>query len=272
MEKHSKVYQSDKFSVALTSNLSLFLYPHALYIFAKDENQVTQAIHVYREQIDDLASIIQNDDLLQIKIPVTVFVHHPSFALIPGGLFKKGEESIYLNYVTEQDENAIYFATGIESNKIQLAGSISGDWHRTLEASFPEVTYHHGASSFLSLAFHERQNLLGQEILLYLFEGKMYAACFTDQELSSFTLFDIHEQQDLIKYPRALMKQHGYNPAHARINVIGSCKNLESSENWGRQYFHQYVTMNPHQALSLGAGIGEVSQLGILEVFWQFEA
>lgn len=271
MKKYLTEYKSDKFNVESTASLSLFLYPRSTYLFARDQNQSILAILGFSQSIEKLSELIQAEELLALSVPISVFTHDPNFALVPGGLFVKGEEATYLQYAAEQKKPAHYFSTGIEGNKIQLLGAIDHETHALLSGTFPQVTFHHGACSFLSYLFYSRANLLGQEILIQLLDDKMYIACFTDQELASFGMFDLLSQEDLIKYPRALMAQHEYNPAHARVTVLGSSKSIETDEEWGKNYFHQYVSASPKSNQTLALGLEPAADFGMLEAFWQFD-
>lgn len=270
MEKHLTVSKSDKFNVDSTASLSLFLYPESIFIFGKDQNEAILAIHKYEVEAEKILELLYSDELLSLSVPVKVFPHSGNFVLVPGALFTKGEGETYLNFASEQGEDAFHFSSGLESGKIQLVGGMSNEIYQALLAKYPEVAIHHGASSFLSYLFHQRQNFLGQEILVNLIGSKMYAACFTDQELVSFGMFDLDTQEDLVKYPRALMAQHGYNPAHARITVIGKSESIQTDDAWGKQYFHQYISSEPKPNQNLHSGMDPVENFGILEAFWQF--
>ncbi len=269
MEASFTEFKSDKFDVADTESLSLFLYPKTIWVFAKDKNQATQAVFGFPNNGSDLMAQLDQSPINSLNVPIHLFTHLSNFVLVPGSLYVKGEESNYLMF-SEEAEGQHSFASAIQGGRMHLVGSVSEDLEKAISNRFNEVSFHHGGSSFLDFVMNEKANLLGQEVILYLADNQMYAACFTDQELVSFGVFDLNEQEDLIKYPRALITQHGYNPIHARVNVIGKSEGIDSSVEWGKQFFQHYSEMKPKPNQNLVSGLESVRDFGFLEAFWQF--
>lgn len=272
MEKNLKVFKSDKFGVVDPASLSLFLYPKSAYVFLKDANQSTIAIHSYHEyEESQLKKLLESDPLLKKNLPLKVYFHQTNVSLVPGILFQSGQEKSYLSFVTEQNDDDFFFSTTMDSNNIQIVSSISENNSKVLQANFSEITYRHGACSFLSYAFKERFNLIDQEILVNVFEGNLYAAAFSNQELMSFNIFELENQNDFVKYVRVLIEQLKFNKNHVRISVYGKVEGLDLSKSWGDKYFHNYQLKKLHANQNFASGMKNIDQLGIIETSWQFD-
>ena len=272
MENNLKVFKSDRFDVEDASSLSLFLYPNALFIFAKDSNQSNLGIHEYTPaRLEDLEQLIISDPLLKNDIPCTVYFHNADFSLVPGVLFHPGKESEYLAFATQTESPVSYFNTPLDSNNLQVVSCISSKVKKSLEARFSELIFHHGSISFLSYLFKERFNLLGQEILLSVFENQLYAAAFTNQELSVFNRFEIAGKEDILKYALILIEQLGYDRNLVRINLYEATKASEITEEWGSGYFQNFRLLTPHANQNYTHGFKHLKSLNLFEANWQFD-
>ena len=69
-------------------------------------------------------------------------------------------------------------------------GTIQKDLADILSQDKSDITFHHGASSFISFAVKEKFNLLNQEIMVLVQKGFFYLIAFTNQELSLFNKFE----------------------------------------------------------------------------------
>ncbi|MFT7364885.1 MAG: hypothetical protein ACI9UV_003100, partial [Algoriphagus sp.] len=141
---------------------------------------------------------------------------------------------------------------------------------RTLSARFSELSFHHGSVSFLSYLFKERFNLIGQEILIYFFDGNMYSAAFTDQELSIFNIFEINSLEDILKYLLILVKQLEYNRNLVRISVFNEPDPKGINEEWGKSYFNNFRMIQASANQSYTHGFKNLKHLSLFEVNWQF--
>jgi len=272
LEKNLKVYKSDKFGVVDPASLSLFLYPKSAIVFLKDSNHSTIAIHSYQNfEESQLDKLLKFDILLKKNLPLKVYFHRSNFSLVPGILFQSGQEKSYLSFVKEQNEDDFFFSTALDSNNIQIVSSISASNSKVLKANFSEIIYHHGACSFLSYAFKERFNLIDQEILVNVFRGNLYAAAFSNQELTAFNIFELEKEEDFVKYVRILIEQLKFNKIHVRITVYGTVEGLVFSQSWGNKYFRNYQTKKPHANQNFASGLKNIDQLGIIETSWQFD-
>ncbi|MDN3202526.1 DUF3822 family protein [Algoriphagus sediminis] len=271
METSFKEFKSDKFDVSDAESLSLFIYPNSLLVFVHDKNRTIKAAFRFpRTNSSDLFSNLDQSPIGDIKVPIKVFNHLSNFVLVPGSLYVKGEEDTYLKF-SDGGSEQIAFSSPIEGGKMYLIGSIDKEIRDTFSSRFDQITFHHGCASFLDYIMNQKGNLLGQEVILNMVENKLYGACFTDQELVSFGVFDLNEQEDLIKYPRALIAQHGYNPMHVRINILGKSDGINTSEDWGKQYFKYFSELEPRPKQNLANGLESVKDFGFLEAFWQFD-
>ncbi|WP_158587728.1 DUF3822 family protein [Algoriphagus lacus] len=272
MENNLKVYKSDKFDVEDTASLSLFLYPHSFFVFAKDQNQANIGIHHYQDfSWEKLEWLLGTDPLLRNDVPVKVYFHQKGFSLVPGALFQPGKEKEYLHFAQELAEDVVCFASGLDSNNLQVVSYIGQKLKKTLDARYSEVSLHHGSCSFLSYLFKERFNLIGQEILINYFKSHIYIAAFTDQDLSIFNIFEIAGKEDLLKYALITMDQLKYERNHVRISVFGATEKSGITEDWGKDYFQNFRLVNPHANQNYTHGFKHLKSENVLEAFWQYE-
>jgi hypothetical protein len=267
-----KVYKSDKFDVDDTTGLSLFLYPNSLAIFAKDKNQANIGIHYYTTfDWENLDSLLVSDQFLRLDIPTKIHLHQLEFSLVPGVLYYPGKESTYLSFVGNQEKENFYFTTPLDSNNIQLVSYLSEKLKKSLEARFTDLSYFHGASSFLSYLFKERFNLISQEILVCILDNHFYAAAFTDQELSVFNIFEIESKEDILKYVTILISQLNYDQNHVRISVFGATAKNDITDDWGKAYFQHFRIKTPHSNQNYSHGFKHLKSGGLFETYWQFD-
>ncbi|RAI83741.1 DUF3822 family protein [Algoriphagus yeomjeoni] len=272
MESNLKVFKSDRFDVEDASNLSLFLYPDSLFIFAKDKNQTNICIHEYLNfDWNSLEQLVISDHLLKNDIPATIYLHQPDFSLVPGVLFQPGEEATYLSFASEQHPNTSYFSTPLDSNNLQILSGIAGKLKKSLQARFSELTFHHGSVSFLSYLFKERFNLIGQEILISIFGNQIYAAAFSNQELAAFNMFSIDSKDDILKYTLIFIEQLKFDRNHVRISLFGATSESEITEEWGKAYFHHFRLLNPHANQNYTHGFKHLKSVNLFETNWQFD-
>ncbi|MDI1323008.1 MAG: DUF3822 family protein [Algoriphagus sp.] len=272
MENNLKVFKSDKFDVEDTASLSLFLYPDSLYIFAKDKNQANIGIHFYAHfNWNNLEQLILSDQLLRNDVPAKIYLHHDGFSLVPGVLFSPGNEETYLTFSTDLKKENTFFSTPLDSNNLQVVSFIPDKIKRILKARFSEVSFYHGACSFLSYLFKERFNLIGQEILLSVFGTHMYAAVFVDQELSAFNMFEITDKEDILKYSIILINQLKLDRNHVRLSIFGASEMNGITEEWCKKYFHHARLINPHANQNYSHGFKHLKSVNLFETNWQFD-
>ncbi|WP_083639144.1 DUF3822 family protein [Algoriphagus marinus] len=271
METDLKVFKSDRFDIQEVSGLSLFLYPHSLHIFAKDANGSNSCIHSYSSfSENDLDKLILSDQLMRNDLPINVYIHQSYFALVPGVLFQPENEAVYLEFAGKPKGNLFYFNSALDSNNLQIVSAIPEKVKKSLDARFSEINLFHGSVSILSYLFKERFNLIGQEILIYSFEGHMYATAFSDQELAVFNMFDIDTEDDILKYILILIKQLKYDRIHVRITILGFDSALKITEDWGKSYFQNFRIISPTSNQNYNQGFKNLKSLNLFEVNWQY--
>lgn len=272
MESNLKVFKSDRFDVEDTASLSLFLYPDSLFIFAKDKNQTNICIHEYVDfEWNSLEQLVISDHLLKTDIPTKIYLHQHDFSLVPGVLFQSGQESSYLAFAGDQKGNLSYFNTPLDSNNLQVLSCISVKLKKALEARFSELSFHHGSVSFLSYLFKERFNLIDQEILVSILGNQLYAAAFSKQELAVFNIFTIDGKEDVLKYSMILLEQLKFDRNHVRISVFGATKESGITEQWGKEYFHNFRLLTPHANQTFTHGFKNLKSINLFETNWQFD-
>lgn len=272
MENNLKVYKSDKFDVEDTAGLSLFLYPHSLFIFAQDKNQANIGIHHYQQfDLGGLEGLFSTDPLLRNDVPAKFYFHQSAFSLVPGAIFQPGKERAYLQFAENLPEEASFFYSPLDSNNLQVVSYISTKLRKDLDARFSEITLHHGCTSFLSYLFKERFNLADQEILVNYFQSHIYLAAFTDQDLSVFNMFEISGNEDILKYILITVDQLNYDRNLVRISLYGATGDSGITEVWGKEYFQNFRLLNPHANQNYSHGFKHLKSENLLEAYWQYE-
>ncbi|MFL0683478.1 MAG: DUF3822 family protein [Algoriphagus aquaeductus] len=272
MENNLKVYKSDKFDVEDTASLSLFLYPHTLFVFAKDKNNSNIAVHHHLKfDWNKMEEEFNSDPLLKIDVPAKIYVHEGLFNLIPGVLFQTGKEGDYLQLTGQVPENAHFFNSPLDSNNLQIVSFLSQKIKKNLDARFSENQIIHGASSFLSYLFKERFNLIGQEILVDYQQTHIYLAAFTDQDLSVFNRFEISSKEDMLKYILIMIETLRYDRNHVRINLFGVPEKSDINEAWGSLYFTHFRILKPHANQNYSHGFKHLKSEHIFETYWQYD-
>lgn len=272
MENNLKVYKSDKFDVVDISNLSLFIYPKSLLIFAKDHNQANIGIHNYPNfNLEKLDTLFSSDPILKQDVPVKLYFHTQIFSLIPGALFQPGKELEYLGFASELSPSARFFSSALDSNNLQIVSLISSELKKNLEARYSEIALHHGSCSFLSYLFKERFNLIGQEILVNYFHSHIYIAAFTDQDLSLFNMFEISSNEDILKYILITIDQLKYDRNYVRISIFGTTSSSKITESWGNDYFQNFKLATPHANQNYSHGFKHLKDENVFESYWQYD-
>jgi hypothetical protein len=272
LENNLKVYKSDRFDVEDTAGLSLFLYPHSLFIFAKDKNQENISIHHYQDFVlDDLEGLFSTDPLLRNDFPAKFYFHQSAFSLVPEALYQPGEENAYLQFAENLPEDVHFFSSPLDSNNLQVLSYISAKLRKNLNARFSEITLHHGCTSFLSYLFKERFNMTEQEILVNYFQSHIYIAAFANQDLSVFNIFEISGNDDILKYISIVIAQLNFDPSKVQISLFGADSENGITEDWGRAYFHNFRLSHPHANQIYSHGFKHLKSENVFEVYWQFE-
>ncbi len=272
MENNLKVYKSDKFDVEDTAGLSLFLYPHSLFVFAKEKNQANIGIHHYQKfDLENLEGLFGTDPLLRTDVPAKFYFHQAGFSLVPGVLFQAGSEREYLQFAEKLPDAAHFFSTPLDSANLQAVSFIPTKLRKNLDARFSEITLHHGSCSFLSYLFKERFNLIGQEVLVNYFKSHIYVAAFTDQDLSVFNFFEINGKEDILKYVLITISQLNFGRSHVRVSLFGATEKSGITEAWGKGYFQNFRLVNPHANQNYSHGFKHLKSENVLESYWQYE-
>lgn len=237
----------DKYDSNLVSYLSLFLYGHIRILLAKDVNQKVVAVHTWNllASAENPISNVWKDSLYQMDVPTKVFVHNQLFSLVPGVLYQPDFMSTYLSFAGGTETDFQSFTTSLETNNYQLIGGLDSRLFHLLSEGKSNIQFHHGASSFLAYCLKEKQSLLPQEIFIYLFDKAFYIAAFNKQELVLFNRFDIGDKESLLNYVFGITQQLKFDRKHCRYTVFGEIKNYGITENWGQEYFKNFLLKEP---------------------------
>lgn len=261
--------QCDKFDAQAVSNLSLFLFDGFYFYFAKDQNGKILAIH--RQSYESprlLAFKLKDEKLLKLDIPIRVFNHASPFSLVPGMLFESSLSSIFLFFAEKPKENMHVFETTLASNNLHLVGSIKKELAELLSEDKSEISFHHGASSFLSFVLKEKFNLLNQEVMVLIQKGFFYLVAFTNQELTLFNKFEIDNKEDFLKYTLGIIHQLNFNRVFCRVSVFGDTTFYRIDEEWGNLYFKNFKISVPFSNIQYHEGAEIFQKPEIFESYW----
>lgn len=262
--------QCDKFEAQAVSSLSLFLFDGFYFYFAKDQNEKVLAIHSQSFESPRLLTFkLKDEKLLKLDVPIKVYNHLAPFSLVPGVVFESSLSSIFLFFAEKPKENTHVFETTLSSNNLHLVGSIHKDLADILSQDKSDITFHHGASSFLSFAVKEKFNLLNQEIMVLVQKGFFYLIAFTNQELSVFNKFEIQNKEDFLKYLFGVVHQLNFNRAFCRISVFGDSMRYGIDEHWGNLYFKNFKISTPFSNIQYHEGAEIFQKPEIFESYWE---
>ncbi|MCH6200891.1 DUF3822 family protein [Aquiflexum sp. LQ15W] len=262
--------QCDKFDAQAVSSLSLFLFDGFYFYFAKDQNGKVLAIHSQSFESHRLLNFkLKDEKLLKLDIPIRVYNHASPFSLVPGLVFESTLSSIFLFFAEKPKENTHVFETTLSSNNLHLVGSIRKELSDLLSEDKSDITFHHGASSFLSFALKEKFNLLNQEIMVLVQKGFFYLIAFTNQELSLFNKFDIENREDFLKYSLGIVHQLNFNRVFCRVSVFGDTSIYGIDESWGNLYFKNFRISVPFSNIQYHKDTEIFQKPEIFESYWE---
>jgi len=264
-------FYSDRFVVEETSNLSLFLYPSAFVLMAKDEQGSVIAAHQYAlGNWNELKQIIATDTLINAANTVgKIYVHNNLFCLVPSVLFDPSARSTYLNFITALDEERQeVFYEGVDSNNIQVVGAVEKELVALLDNALPDLEIAHGAGLLLSYLFRERSEMLGQELFILAERGNMYLAAFASGELKVFNRFPVEGNQDFLKYVFAAIHQLLFDRMHCRVTLIGNPDGIPVDVEFLKQYFKNIRVTVPKFTQTYSPGAEKFQETNLLEAYW----
>lgn len=233
----NKIY-SDKFDSQEVSNLSLFLFTHQYILMGRNRND--QIIAIHQEVFEDrgfLRNLLNEDVLFKMDIPTQVHVHNERFNLVPEVLYDSAFDASYLFFSGENLENQQTFHSSFKNSESILVGCLDQDLFDLIATNKREITFHHGACSFLSYALIEKAEFIDQEILVVIYDDFCYMAAFTNQELTIFNRFEVNNKESLLEYISGITNQLSFNNRYHRVSFLGKTENLAISNAWGKEYF-----------------------------------
>ncbi len=264
-------FYSDRFLVEETSNLSLFLYPKAFVLMAKDEREAVIAAHYYPlTDWNELEQIIETDILINAPNTVgKIFVHNNLFCLVPSVLFDPSVKSTYLNFATALDEERQeVFYDGVDSNNIQVVGAVEKETIALLDRALPDLEVSHGACLLLSYLFKEKNEMLGQELFVLAEEGHTYLAAFAAGELKVFNRFPVQGDQDFLKYSFSVLHQLSFDRMHCRVTILGNPEGIPFDVELLKQYFKNILVAAPKFTQTYSPGAEKFKETNLLEAYW----
>lgn len=212
----------------------------------KDRND--QIIAIHQEVFEDggfLRNLLNEDVLFKMDIPTHVHVHNDRFNLLPGVLYDPLFDSAYLLFSGEDQKTQQTFHSSFESYKLHLVGCLNQELFELISENKQKISFHHGASSFLSFALKKKNDFIDQEILVVLYDDFCYLTAFTNQELTLFNRFEIDDKKNLIDYISGISHQLSFNLRHCRVSLFGETEVLEITSNWGEKYFWNFRIATP---------------------------
>ncbi|WP_373523100.1 DUF3822 family protein [Aquiflexum sp.] len=264
-----KIY-CDKFDAQNVSNLSLFLFEDHYFYFAKDQNGKVLAIH--KQSYENPRSLnyrLKEDRLYQLDVRTRVYNYTSPFSLIPGPFFDSTLSSVFLFFSKKPVENSMVYDTSLESNNLHLVGSIRKGLADILSENKSEISFHHGATSFLSYVLKEKFNLLSQEILILMQKNHFYLVAFSNQEIVLFNKFEIGNREDILKYIMGITSQLEFNKNYFRLTIFGDTLLHQIDKEWISQYFRNINIMSPIPNIQYHEGAEKFQNPGVFESYWE---
>jgi hypothetical protein len=260
----------DKFDPQLVSGLSLFLFDDFYFYFAKDQNGKVLAIHSQSYESQRLLAFkIKDEKLLKLDVPTRVYNHVSPFSLVPGALFESSLSSLFLFFAEKPIENMLVFDTSLASNNLHLIGNIRKDLADLLSQDKSDISFHHGAASFISFALKEKFNLLNQEIMVLIQKGYFYLIAFTNQELTLFNKFEMEDKEDFLKYTLGVVHQLNFSRSFCRVSLFGDSSIYGIDEIWGNLYFKNFKISTPFSNIQYHEGAETFQKPETFESYWE---
>lgn len=261
----------DKYDSKMVSYLSLFLYDDIRILLGKDINRKVVAVHTWNllASAEKPISQVWKDELYKLDVPTNVFVHNQYFSLVPGVVFNPDFLDTYLAFSSDLPVDLKTYYTGLDSNNVQLVGGMDTKLFQLLSDGKSYVSFHHGASSFLSYCLNEKSKLLPQEILVYLFDKSFYIAAFDKQSLVLFNKFNVQSKEDLLKYLFGITNQLGFDRKHCRFTLFGKHGLFEIKSNWALDYFKNFKIEQIHFNQSYHPGTESFANTNHFESHWE---
>lgn len=262
---------SDKFDTHAVSSLSLFLFGDKYILLSKDINGKVSGIH--QKLFSDLNSLkfmIERDKLYALDVPKKVFLFQKPVALIPGLIFDPSHLAVYLGFSEEHGDAVSFISSSMDSNNCYLASKITKELKGIFTDSSKQISFHHGAASFLSYILKDKNTYINQEIFISIFSQGFYLAAFKNQALTVFNVFDCEDRDGLMKYLFGIVNHLNFDQKYCRVTAFGTYAALDLDEKFGRTYFKNFVLDQPkaNQQYQSGAGIFQESNL--FEAFWEY--
>lgn len=254
----------------MVSSLSLFLFEDYFFYFAKDQNK--KILAVIKQQYESprlLTFKLQEEKLLKLDLPTRVYNHVSSFSLVPGLLFDAALSSVFLFFADKPVENSLVFDTSLESNNLHLVGSIRKDLAEQLSENKSEISFHHGAASFLSYVSKEKFNFLNQEILILVQKNSFYLTAFSNQEIVLFNRFEISNKEEMLKYIMGISNQLEFNRNYFRLTIFGETGLHHIDGEWISRYFKNINFTTPSPNIQYQEGVEKFQKPELFESYWE---
>jgi hypothetical protein len=252
------------------SSLSLFLFQGHYFLYGRDKNNKVAAVHTNAfESSRQLIQQLKEDKLFKLEIPKRVYHYGESFSLVPGILFDGSLLSVYMFFAERPRESDRVFQTSLESNTLHLVGSVDSGVADAVNSAYSDTSFHHGASCFLSYALKEKFNLIDQEILLLFYDGFLYLAAFSKQEIVLFNRFEVNDREEALRYLMGIIQQLSFNRNLCRISSYGATDLYGINEAWGNQYFRNFKTSVPHSNIQYLEGTEGFQNPSLFESYWE---
>ncbi|WP_194777352.1 DUF3822 family protein [Pararhodonellum marinum] len=251
--------------------MSLFLYDQDLVIMAKNANDTVIAVHEYFfKDSTDFLKFLSEDTLLNASnTQGKLFVFNDAFNLVPGVLFDPMQKSTYLNFNTDLDpDTQEVFYDGVDSNNIQVVGSVDKTLLKLLDEILPDMEVYHGALPVLDFLLRQRQDMVDQTIWIMVHQSHVFLASFKNHELVLFNRFPVRDNKELLKYLFIAIQQLDFDRLHCRINVIGPLEQIGADIDHLRDYFKNLHFPNPTSNQNYLPGVIEFQESKRFEAYW----
>ncbi|AFL84854.1 hypothetical protein Belba_2290 [Belliella baltica DSM 15883] len=262
---------SDKFDTQTVSSLSLFLFDEKYILLSKDVNGEVSGIHQkFFSDLKSLSFVIQRDKLYALDVPKKIFLFHKPAALIPGLIFDSNHLPYYLGFVEKNSIDVSYLFSNLDSNNCYLVSKINNELKAIFTGNQSKLSFHHGASSFLSYILKDKNTYINQEIFISVYSQGFYLAAFKNQTLTVFNTFDCEDRETLMKYLFGIVKHLNFDQKYCRITLFGEYTALDIDQEFGHTYFKNFILDQPKANQQYQASASIFQNSNLFEAFWEY--
>ncbi|EIM76449.1 hypothetical protein A3SI_10594 [Nitritalea halalkaliphila LW7] len=186
--------------------------------------------------IRDFSASFPDHDKLRLRI----FYHGADFTLVPAHLAGEEGNKTFLEATCGPQENHVLRSDRVSSWSLQLLYSLPQELLAALPKHW-DVEFWHGAFTGLQYTGEEKRKMLKEELVLISYPGFMYIAALGNQRLLSFNRYEINSWTEITQYALGVAEHLNFDRFMCRCSFIGNRQALSIDQNWGAQYFKNFI-------------------------------